>query len=172
MSEDNFITLDRIEKYQLGLAYFELQDYSKAAIQFEEILLNEDSLSQFAAHQLGQCYLLMDEKPLAVNAFKYASAINFDYDLKEDAAFNFVKLIYEQQSTYNDAVESIEQFMQDYPQSVHIEYVRDLLIKAYTTTKDFQTAVDKLSALDIMSPTQQQVFQRLFLLFSCRTLFK
>ena len=161
MSEDNFITLDRIEKYQLGLAYFELQDYSKAAIQFEEILLNEDSLSQFAAHQLGQCYLLMDEKPLAVNAFKYASAINFDYDLKEDAAFNFVKLIYEQQSTYNDAVESIEQFMQDYPQSVHIEYVRDLLIKAYTTTKDFQTAVDKMSALDIMSPTQQQVFQRL-----------
>ena len=141
------------------MEYFELQYYSKAAIQIEEIYLNEDSISQIAAHQLGQCYLLMDEKPLAVNAFKYASAINFDYDLKEDAAFNFVKLIYEQQSTYNDAVESIEQFMQDYPQSVHIEYVRDLLIKAYTTTKDFQTAVDKLSALDIMSPTQQQVFQ-------------
>ena len=161
MSDDNFVKLDRVEKYQLGLAYFELHDYSKAAIQFEEILFNEDSLSQFAAHQLGQCYLLMDEKPLAINAFKYASAINFDYTIKEDAAFNFVKLIYEQQSSLFNVVEIIEQFIDEYPQSVHIEYIQDLLIKAYTNTKDFQTAIDKLSALSIMTLPQQQVFQNL-----------
>ena len=108
----------------------------------------------------------MDEKPLAVNAFKYA--INFDYDLKEDAAFNFVKLVYEQQSA--DAVESIEQFMQDYPQSVHIEYVRDLLIKAYTTTKDFQTAVDKITWILCLQLNSKSF--RVKLLFSCRTFFK
>ena len=95
MSDDASSSLDRIEKYQLGLSYFELQDYNKATIQFEDVLFDEDSLSQFAAHQLGQCYLLLDKKPLAINAFKYASAINFDYKLKEDAAFNSVKLIYE-----------------------------------------------------------------------------
>ena len=161
MSDDISSSLDRIEKYQLGLAYYELQDYEKATTQFEEVLLDEDSLSQFAAHQLGQCYLLLDEKPLAINAFKHASAINFDYTLKEDAAFNSVKLIYEEQSSYDNAVESIEQFLEDYPQSVHIDYVQDLLIKAYTSTKDFQTAVDKLSALSSMSLPQQQVYQKL-----------
>ena len=72
----------------------------------------------------------MDEKPLAINAFKYASAINFDYTIKEDAAFNFVKLIYEQQSSLFNVVEIIEQFIDEYPQSVHIEYIQDLLIKA------------------------------------------
>ena len=161
MSDDSSSSLDRIEKYQLGLAYYELQDYNKATNQFEDILLNQDSLSQFAAHQLGQCYLLVDEKPLAINAFKYASAINYDYTLKEDAAFNYLKLIYEQQSSYSNAIESIEQFIEDYPQSIHINYVQDLLIKAYTSTKDFQTAVDKLSALSIMSLPQQQVYQKL-----------
>ena len=143
------------------MAYYELQDYNKATTQFEDVLLDEDSLSQFAAHQLGQCYLLLNEKLLAINAFKYASAINFDYTLKEDAAFNSVKLIYEQQSSYDNAVESIEQFIEDYPQSVHIDYVQDLLIKAYTSTKDFQTAVDKLSTLSSMSLPQQQVYQKL-----------
>ena len=161
MSDDASGSLDRIEKYQLGKAYFELQDYSKATAQFEDVLLDEDSLAQFAAHQLGQCYLLLDEKPLAINAFKYASAINFDHTLKEDAAFNYIKLIYEEQLSYDNAVESIEQFIEDYPQSVNNDYVQDLLIKAYTSTKDFQIALDKLSALSRMSLPQQQVYQKL-----------
>ena len=86
--ENSANTLNRVEKYQLGLAYFELNEYQKAASQFEDILINKDSLSQFAAHQLGQCYMLQDRKLLAINAFKYASEINFDYGLQEDAAFN------------------------------------------------------------------------------------
>ena len=48
MSDDASSSLDRIEKYQLGLAYFELQDYNKATTQFEDVLLDEDSLSQAA----------------------------------------------------------------------------------------------------------------------------
>ena len=104
--ENSANTLNRVEKYQLGLAYFELNEYQKAASQFEDILINKDSLSQFAAHQLGQCYILQDRKLLAINAFKYASEINFDFNLKEDAAFNKVKLIFEKQSSFENAIES------------------------------------------------------------------
>ena len=159
--ENSESSLNRVEKYQLGLAYFKLNDYQKAANQFEDILINKDSLSQFAAHQLGQCYLLQDKKFLAINAFKYASEINFDFNLKEDAAFNKVKLIFEKQSSFENAIESLEQYLEDYPQSINVDYVKDLLIKAYTYTKDFQTAIDKLSAQVSLSLDQQVIFQKL-----------
>ena len=159
--ENSANTLNRVEKYQLGLAYFELNEYQKAASQFEDILINKDSLSQFAAHQLGQCYILQDRKLLAINAFKYASEINFDYGLQEDAAFNKVKLIYENQSSYENAIENLEQYLEDYPQSINVDYVKDLLIKAYAYTKDFQTAIDKLSAQISLSLNQQAIYQKL-----------
>ena len=159
--DDTANSLDRIEKYQLGLAYFEQQEYTKATTHFEDVLLDKDSLSQFAAHQLAQTYLNLEEKSLAINAFKYAASIDYDYTLKEDAAFNAVKLIYEQQLSYNNAIESVEQFLEDFPQSIHAAYVQDLLIKAYTHTKDYQSAIDKLSALNSMTFPQQQAYQKL-----------
>ena len=154
-------SLGRIEKYQLALSYFEVEDFKKATAYFEDVLFNKDSLSQFAAHQLAQSYLNLDEKSLAINAFKYAASIDYDYSLKEDAAFNAVKLIYDEQTSYDDAIETIEQFLKDYPESIHTDYVQDLLIKAFTSTNDYQAAVDKLSSLKNMTLPQQQVYQKL-----------
>ena len=154
-------SLGRIEKYQLALSYFEVEDFKKAAAYFEDVLFNKDSLSQFTAHQLAQSYLNLDEKSLAINAFKYAASIDYDYSLKEDAAFNAVKLIYDEQTSYDDAIETIEQFLKDYPESIHTDYVHDLLIKAFTSTNDYQAAVDKLSSLKNMTLPQQQVYQKL-----------
>ena len=43
---------------------------------------------------------------MAINAFKFASQLDFDYTLKEDAFFNVVKLVYQNQrdeeTTYNE----------------------------------------------------------------------
>ena len=161
MSDDASSSLGRIEKYQLALAYFELENFKKATDYFEDVLLDKDSLSQFAAHQLAQSYLNLDEKSLAINAFKYAASIDYDYSLKEDAAFNAVKLIYDEQTSYDNAIESIEQFLEDYPESIHLDYVQDLLIKAFTSTKDYQSAIDKLSSLKSMTLPQQEAYQKL-----------
>ena len=156
---DKSNTLERAEKYQLGLAYFEIEDFEKASSFFEDILEDKDSLSQFAAHQLAQSYLKNNQKTKAINAFKYASSIKCT--LQEDAAFNYVKLIFENHSSYDNAIESIEEFTEKYPLSANIAYVQDLLIKAFTSTKDYQSAVNKLSALNSMSYPQQEVYQKL-----------
>jgi TolA-binding protein len=70
-------------------------------------------------------------------------------------------LIYDDQTSYDDAIETIEQFLEDYPESIHTDYVQDLLIKAFTSTNDYQAAVDKLSSLKNMTLPQQQVYQKL-----------
>ncbi|MBL6658007.1 MAG: tetratricopeptide repeat protein [Flavobacteriales bacterium] len=154
-------SLNRFEQYQLAISYFELGQFDESIKHFENILLEEDSLSQFAAHQLAKAYLNQNEKAQAINAFKYASEIDYDLDLKEDAAFNHVKLIFEQKNTLEDAVSIIEYFIEDYPVSIHKSYVQNLLIKAYTSTKNYQSAIDKLSVLTDLTFEQQQVYQKL-----------
>ena len=72
-----------------------------------------------------------------------------------------VKLIYENQSSYENAIENLEQYLEDYPQSINVDYVKDLLIKAYAYTKDFQTAIDKLSAQISLSLNQRAIYQKL-----------
>ena len=154
-------TLDRFEQYQLATSYFELSQFNESIKHFEDILLEEDSLSQFAAHQLAKAYLNQGEKSKAVNAFKFASQMDYDLDLKEDAAFNRVKLIFEQNNTLEDAVNIIEGYLQNYPSSIHESYVQNLLIKAYTSTKNYQSAIDKLSVLTDLTFEQKQVYQKL-----------
>ncbi|MDA7794520.1 tetratricopeptide repeat protein [Flavobacteriales bacterium] len=153
--------LNRFEKYQLATSYFELAQFEKSIHQFEDVLLEKDSLSQYAAHQLGKAYLKQNEKSKAINAFNFASQIQYDFDLMEDAAFNRVKLIFEQKNTFEDAVDIIEQFIIDYPSSIHLSYVQNLLIKAYTSTKNYQSAIDKLSVLNDLTFEQKQVYQKL-----------
>ena len=154
-------TLDRFEQYQLATSYFELSQFNQSIKHFEDILLEEDSLSQFAAHQLAKAYLNQGEKSKAVNAFKFASQMDYDLDLKEDAAFNRVKLIFEHNNTLEDPVNIIESYLENYPSSIHESYVQNLLIKAYTSTKNYQSAIDKLSVITELTFEQKQVYQKL-----------
>jgi len=158
---NSFNNLERIEQYQLALAYYELKDYEKASKYFEDIIIEKDSVSQFASYQLAKVYLILDKKSQAINAFKYSASIDYDYEIKEDAAFNVVKLIYDEESTYEDLVKTIKNFIDDYPLSDNIKYVKDLLIKAYALTKNYQTAIDELSGLNSMTLPQQEVYQKL-----------
>lgn len=153
--------LDRFSQYQLATSYYELGQLEQSISQFEDVLLEQDSLSQFAAHQLGKAYLKQNQKSKAINAFKFAAQIDYDIDLKEDATFNRVKLIFEQQNTYEDAVDIIEDFIENYSLSIHLPYVQNLLIKAYTSTKNYSSAIEKLSALNTLTFEQKQVYQKL-----------
>lgn len=154
-------TLERTEKFHYAEANYYLQNYDKAVGSFEELLTENDSLSQFAAHKLAKTYLKLDEKLLAINAFRYASSFNFDYAIKEDAAFNEVKLVCEVKNSLEDEIEKIEFFIDDYPLSIHLDYVKSLLIKAYTSTKNYKIAEEKLSELKTLSFEQKQAYQKL-----------
>ena len=153
--------LERAEQYYLADAYFYLQNYEQAIGHFEALIVEKDSLSQYAAHQLAKTYLKQGEQQKAINAFKFASSINFDYAIKEDAAYNLVKLVFQNQDSYENALGTIEDYIKDFPLSLHIDEVKELLIKSYTKTRDYKAAVDNLSQIENLNLEQQAVFQKL-----------
>ena len=153
--------LDRAEQYYLANSYFYLQNFEEAIGQFEQLIIEKDSLSQYAAHQLAKTYLKLGEQQKAINAFKYASSINFDYTLKEDAAYNLVKLVFQKQDSYENALDIIEDYINDFPLSSNIGEVNELLIKSYTKTRDYKSAVNNLLKLESLNLEQKAVFQKL-----------
>ena len=115
---------------------------------------------------MAKTYLKQGEQQKAINAFKFASSINFDYAITdEDAAYNLVKLVFQNQDSYENALGTIEDYIKDFPLSLHIDEVKELLIKSYTKTRDYKAAVDNLSQIENLNLEQQAVFQKTKLLF-------
>ena len=75
--------------YQLGYTHYRLGEYEKAIMQFNKIISGANAVAQNAYYHLADCYLKTDKKTQALNAFKSASALNFDTVIAEDALLNY-----------------------------------------------------------------------------------
>ena len=79
-------------------------------------------MTQNAYYHLADCYLHTGDKKNARIAFEAASRADFDKAIKEDAMFNYLKLNYELSfSPFNEIVNSFMQFINEFPNSRHID---------------------------------------------------
>ncbi len=154
------LNLNRLENYQLAYSYTQLKNYESAVSFFEKVLVEDDSLSQFTSYHLGATYLELDDKAFALNSFKYASSLTFDLKLQEDAFFNYVKLVYDVENTYNNSVTAFKQFLDKYPDSDNSITVRNLLVRAYAYSRDYDSALNFLTNLNKLNLEQKSILQR------------
>ncbi len=67
---------------------------------------------------MADCYLKLDQKNYARNAFKKAYDIGIDPNVTEDALFNYAKLAYELSfDPYHEAIIALRDYMAKYPNS-------------------------------------------------------
>lgn len=159
--ESSSLPMKRLGKYQLGYAYYQVGNWEQSIKLFQEVLQKTDSLAQYAAYHLADCYLASDQKTYALNAYKHAASFNFDLILQEDAAFKHVKLVYEQEGGYVDVVAVFQKFIADFPESENRALVENYLIKSYSSSKDYQSALLALAAMDNLTFEQKQAYQRM-----------
>ncbi len=81
--------------YQLGYAFYKQNDYLKSINEFNKIIDGSNSIAQNAYYHLAECYINLNKKQAALNAFKNASEMDFIPNIKEDAWLNYAKLSYE-----------------------------------------------------------------------------
>ena len=153
--------IGRLDKYQLGFAYYQEQNIGQASVLFQEVLQEEDSLAQYAAYHLADCYMQNKQKGYALNAYKHAASFNFDVNLQEDAAFNHAKLVYEQEVTYADAVGVFQNYITQFPNSEYLPLVQDYLVKSYSSSNNYKEALEALERLGQLTFEQKQVYQRM-----------
>jgi len=130
--------------YLLGYAHYKKNDYLSAVQQFNKIIGGTNSVSQNAYYHLAECYLKLDKKQEALNAFRNASQMDFSAEIQQDAYLNYARLSYEIGNAYEPVPQVIADYLEKYPNGKSTQEMQGLLVDSYITSKNFQGAMDLL----------------------------
>lgn len=154
---------DRELSYQMGYSYLKLNRYKDAIHYFQDATLKKDELTQNAYYHLGFCYLETNKKKFASNSFLSASKMEFDLSIKEESLFNYAKLSIElSHDPYNNAINSLEKYLKDYPDSPRKDEANNYLVQLYISTKNYQAAFASMDRLKSKDPTFLQSYQKIY----------
>jgi tetratricopeptide (TPR) repeat protein len=131
--------------YQLGFAYYKQGDYEGALLEFNKIIGGNNAIAQNAYYHLAECYIRLDKKAEALNAFKTASEMDYNSKIKQDSWFNYAKLSYDIGNPYQPTSEILSSFVKLYPKSPFLEIIETLLIDSYISSKNYENALNLLS---------------------------
>ena len=127
--------------YQLGFAYYKQNDFENAISNFNKIIDEKNYVSQNAYYHLGECYLKLNKKTEALNAFKTASEMDFNKKIREDASLNYAKLSYEAGNPFKSVAEVLQDYLKAYPKSKVYEEINDLVISSFLHQQDYKGAL-------------------------------
>ena len=122
------------ELYEMAYSYYRLNEWKKAIEKFKPLSNAKDSLGQTAMYLLGDCYLKINDKKSARNAFGICADMSFSQGQQEASLLLYGKLSYEM--GYNeDAISSLRFLINEFPGSAQVSeaktWLSDLLIKTY-----------------------------------------
>ncbi len=155
--------LPRKDNYQLGYAYYKVKHYNNALDYFIPVTnIDYDSLAQNAYYHIGDCYLKMDNKQNARNAFGQASKLSFDQTIQEDALFSYAKLCYElAYNPYNEVIKAFQKYIKNYPNSMRVDEAYAYLVNVFTTSKNYKDALESLESIKMLTPELKQAHQKI-----------
>ncbi len=146
--------------YQLGFAQYQNGQYQKAIKNFTELNTVTDSLGQNAMYHLADCYLKINDKEKARNAFDVATRMQIDNQITETSAFNYAKLSYDL-GFANTAITSLRDFITDYPKSSYSSEAKQLLTSLFETTQNYGDALAVLESIPNKSHDLNATLQRM-----------
>ena len=131
--------------YQLGYAHYKQNDFENAINNFNKIIDEKNAVAQNAYYHLGECYLNSEQKAEALNAFKTASEMTFNKDIKEDAALNYAKLSYEAGNPFKNVSDVLQDYLKEYPKSKAYDEINQLVVSSFIHQQNYKGALEFLS---------------------------
>ncbi|MFA6335251.1 MAG: tetratricopeptide repeat protein [Bacteroidales bacterium] len=136
--------LSRKDIYYQGIISYKLKNYNSAIESLNQVTAIKDSLSQNAQYHIGQCYVELKNKQVALNAFKAASEGDFDQLIREDAMFNYAKLSFD----LNSDISKFQQYLKDYsPPELKFNEIQNYIASYYLLSQDYKSAVETLTKI-------------------------
>jgi len=151
---------NNIDNYQLGYAFYRINDYQKAIEQFNKIISGKNAVAQNAYYHLADSYLQTQQQTAALNAFKRASEMKFDAVIAEDALLNYARLSYTLGNSYESPSAVLQRFIKTYPKNEAVTAIEELLLDSYVNSQNFDAALDLLEKLSAsqFNEARQKVF--------------
>ncbi|MCL2167902.1 MAG: tetratricopeptide repeat protein [Lentimicrobiaceae bacterium] len=153
--------IDRSDYYAAGMANYKIENYRNTVDFLSKTTSVQDNMAQNAYYTIGDGYLKLEEWNLASQALYEAYKMDFSPTIKEDALFNYAKIQFEKSSSsFNQAIKALEQYINEYPNSVHSDEADDYLSRIYLSTKNYQGAINSLEKIQHKSPALLKSYQR------------
>ncbi len=130
--------------YLLGYSYYKQGDFESAIGQFNKIIDGTNAVAQNAYYHLAECYLKLDQKTEALNAFRNAAQMTFSPEIEKDALLNYARLSYEIGNPYEPVPEVMMAYLERFPDDEHEEEIKNLLVDSFITSKNFAGAMELL----------------------------
>ncbi|MBQ0057457.1 MAG: tetratricopeptide repeat protein [Bacteroidales bacterium] len=151
--------------YNAGVLEFYEENYQAAASAagIAAQTATHPQLVQFAYMLAGQAALQMGETQQALLDFQHASQITEGEDAtREAAAYNVCALTHTANySIWGDEVTLLESFLNTYPTSRYADRVSEYLAEVYTTTRNYEAALQSISKVRQPSASLLKAKQRL-----------
>lgn len=146
--------------YELSYSYYQASQYRKAIEGFKQLSGKEDSLSQHAMYLLGDSYLKVGEKANARNAFLFCASNSSNRTQKEISKYQYAKLSYEL-GYQDEALNSLESFLNEYPNSSYNTEAKELLVSVLTNTNNYSDALSLLESLSRPSANAKKLYPKI-----------
>ncbi|PCE64422.1 tetratricopeptide repeat protein [Sediminicola luteus] len=130
--------------YLLGYSHYKQGDYAGAIGQFNKIVGGTNAVAQNAYYHLAECYLKLDKKQEALNAFRNASQMDFSAEITKDAHLNYAKLGYEVGNPYESVPETLMAYLKKYPDDPQEDKIKELLVDSYVSSGNYEGALELL----------------------------
>lgn len=151
----------RQEHYIKGYSLYRLARYDMAIEPLAKVCGADDALTQNASYHLGDCYLRVNNKRSAADAFAMAAVESFDDSIARDALLNYGRLKYELGGgIFNEAVNVLQEYLRRYPISTYSSEVKQLLIAAFYNSQDYDAAYAAIHELPNPDNDLRAVLQR------------
>lgn len=158
-NEDNGLTQNTQDSYQMGYTYYKVANYPKAAIELEKLQAHNDVYSQNGDYILGAVFLKMNNKQNARSAYFAASKLDFDRQLQEDALYQYAKLSYELDFN-TQALDATRLYLKNYPKSTRTDEMKILLGEELLNSHNYREAVDILEPIPNKSASAMLAYQK------------
>lgn len=149
----------REDYYQTGFCHYKLENTEQAVAFFEKTVNAKDYLAQNAYYMLGDCFIKMNNKQSARSSFQFASQMDFDKAIKEDALFNYAKLSYEL-NFQPVAINAFRDYTKSYPNSAKADEANELLAQVYLTTRNYKDALAVLENIPSKNERARAAYQK------------
>jgi len=160
--EKSLSKLSRPDQYELGYAYYRAADYDNAISYLQEVVNEKDSLTQNAYYHLADCYLKKNNKQGARTSFGFASKLNFDLQIKENALFCYAKLCYELSfNPFSESIRAFQEYISLYPGSQRVDECNTYLVNVYMTTRNYKEALRSISTIKVLKEEMKPAYQKI-----------
>ena len=152
--------LDPQVTFRHGYSLYKIENYPRAISVLKTIADRDDELGQQAAYYLGISALKTNDLIAAQAAFDFARKSDFDVDIKEDAYFNYIKLLIDQGKNEN-AVSAIKEYVKTNPNGKYIDQSNELLSDVLYQTNDYIQAINYIESLSRTTTKIDAAYQKL-----------